>query len=251
MVIKAGTYWGGKVWIRLPEYVSCRILACGHLDEETPFYLQAILRPGMTFFDIGAHYGFYSLLALEHLRETGRIVSFEPTPESFLMLRRNVGDAANVETMPCALSNQTGSAMMSARLSQASAFNRIQNGRDLPGDGSLITIATDTLDSFCAKRSYSPHVIKADVEGHEQQLLEGASRTIRLIKPGLIIETGMSNQPSRPMELLGKAGYRVFGAFGNKLRLIDAGEFQTLPVGFNVLCLHPEGPIPLPEPTQP
>ena len=51
------------------------------------------LRGDMTLVDIGANLGLYTVVSMHHLDENGRIVSFEPHPQSYGFLQKNV--AAN------------------------------------------------------------------------------------------------------------------------------------------------------------
>src|SRR5258708_5511745 len=44
--------------------------------------MQKVLRPGSTFVDIGAHIGYYSLLAARQLGRRGHVLSFEPAPDN-------------------------------------------------------------------------------------------------------------------------------------------------------------------------
>jgi hypothetical protein len=63
--------------------------------------------------------------------------------------------------------------------------------RDYPRAEEIETIEvrTEQLDD-CLPVGYVPHLIKIDVEGAEQQVLEGAVGTIRLHKPIVIFEHG-------------------------------------------------------------
>jgi FkbM family methyltransferase len=54
------------------------------------FFFQKYCRGGMTFVDIGANIGLYTALAMHHLDSTGRIVTFEPHPQSYKFLQKNI-----------------------------------------------------------------------------------------------------------------------------------------------------------------
>ncbi len=56
----------------------------------------------MVFFDVGAHFGYYSLLASTLVGKAGAIHAFEPTPSTFEVLRRNA-DEPNVRVDNVAL----------------------------------------------------------------------------------------------------------------------------------------------------
>ena len=52
--------------------------------------LNQFLRPGLSFFDIGANVGFYTLLASKSVGEKGQVVAFEPNPANLYYLERHV-----------------------------------------------------------------------------------------------------------------------------------------------------------------
>src|SRR5277367_1587873 len=43
-------------------------------------FLWKFLQPGMTFLDVGAHHGLYSIMAAKKLGRDGRVIAFEPSP---------------------------------------------------------------------------------------------------------------------------------------------------------------------------
>src|SRR5712692_7132722 len=86
----AKTFWGGSLDIVLPEAVSTQIWCYGFFEEDVCLFLRRSLRPGMVVIDVGAHFGFFSLLASELVGSEGRIVAVEPMPETFGRLARNV-----------------------------------------------------------------------------------------------------------------------------------------------------------------
>jgi FkbM family methyltransferase len=90
-------------------------LAAGRLFE--PFeteWLENLVRPGDTVFDIGAHIGFYTLLLARLVGPAGKVLAFEPDPANFALLQQNVvlNRYANVALYNLALSSQAGSAAL-------------------------------------------------------------------------------------------------------------------------------------------
>src|ERR1700693_744052 len=69
--------------------VDIRILFDGFELSETLF-IQKYLQPGMVVLDIGAHHGFYSLMACKATGSTGIVHSFEPAPPERACVRRNL-----------------------------------------------------------------------------------------------------------------------------------------------------------------
>ena len=63
--LTATTFWGGRMEIVVPEAVSTQIFRYGFFEEDVCLFLLKSLRPGMVCVDVGAHFGFFTLLASE------------------------------------------------------------------------------------------------------------------------------------------------------------------------------------------
>src|SRR5687768_17481084 len=83
--------------------------AIGH-HRAMPRYFGAHIRRGMTVFDVGANKGQMMLLFAALVGPRGRVVSFEPAPEEFRCLERNVSLNAlrHVTTVHAAASDASG-----------------------------------------------------------------------------------------------------------------------------------------------
>ena len=81
------------------------------LDSET---IHDAFRPGDFFVDVGANIGYYTLLASQLLEESGLVLSLEPEPKNFELLRKNVDHlrAANVQLENFAAHSETKSILV-------------------------------------------------------------------------------------------------------------------------------------------
>jgi hypothetical protein len=83
----------------------------GVLDAGPEFrltrYLLRFLRDDEVFYDVGAHIGFYTLLASSILRR-GRVYGFEPNPYVYRALKANIIGISNAAAYPYALSDRVG-----------------------------------------------------------------------------------------------------------------------------------------------
>ena len=109
------------------------------------------------------------------------------------------------------------------------------SGRSRPGeDGDVVQITVplvrldDTLDP-----DLRPVLVKIDVEGAEQQVIEGALDTLRRCRPTLIFEHGLGSANvfgTEPDDIFGmladEAGYRIFDLDGNGPYLL--GDFKRV-----------------------
>lgn len=186
------------VWFRLE-------LLTGRHESETAAQLRALLRPGMTVLDVGAHVGYYTRLCARLVGPQGRVIAFEPHPRTHEVLRQNVAGLSNVTALPVALAEEEGQAelfdylMMSASgslhydeqmlslqkstLSELDIAPRIRENfpvqrysvRTAPVDALLPELAVARVD-----------VVKMDIEGAEIGALRGMRATIAA-SPGLAL----------------------------------------------------------------
>lgn len=142
------------------------------------------LHEGSTFVDAGANNGYYTILALSRVGKSGRVWSFEPNPDAFGRLSRNIslnGSPGNVELFPVALGSQSGNQelFISRYLDSRSSFTR--QGRH------SIRVQVQRADEIL--KGHHVDWIKIDTEGAEALVLEGLTETLQE-NPGvrLIVE---------------------------------------------------------------
>lgn len=133
-------------------------------------------------FDCGANIGVFSVLASVKANK-GKVYAFEPVPEICELLTRTSENYHNIEVYELALSNQIGNTTMccnSSMLGSAIALN---------GEGELV-VRMDTIDHFVEEHKLKRiDFIKADIEGAERYMLEGAKETMKNFAPKLSICT--------------------------------------------------------------
>jgi len=154
--------------------------------------LDANLRPGMTFVDVGANIGLYSVYAVACVGSQGSVYSFEPDKENMLSLMRNIrycSSKAHITAVESAVSDDATKSTLSffvphdtggAPQSEASLKPSVEGMRE-------VTVHNTTLDAFFSDK---PRVdfIKIDTEGAELLVLKGAAALIKRDRPVLCIE---------------------------------------------------------------
>lgn len=149
-------------------------------------FLKQNLRAGDTFWDCGAHFGLFSVVASRLVGPTGLVLAFEPAPSVREVLAKvvSMNKVFNVIVRPEALSDRTGQTVFYATDSEASNANSlIKQARHSRG----ITIHTSTIDDIASKLSVRADLMKIDVEGAEFALLKGARGVIEAYKPILFL----------------------------------------------------------------
>ena len=94
----------------LRDIISREVCFTGTYEPQETTLVRAILRPGMTFVDVGANWGYFTLLAASLVGTTGRVLSLEPDPRLFSILQENVGRSGldHVTPLQLAAAHQAG-----------------------------------------------------------------------------------------------------------------------------------------------
>jgi len=193
----------------------------GYEPETTPVFYRLAREAGVVL-DVGAHVGYYSLLAAM-ANPAGRVLAFEPLPKAVERFRLNVraNGLSNVELVECAVGDSTGTATFfhmptdAAGVPSSSGLSARFFG--LPffvesGVTSKTEVNVCTLDEVLAERGVGRvGLIKVDTETTEQAVFEGALATLERDHPDLIFEVlpGQGTAPalSRLLEPLGYTFY--------------------------------------------
>jgi FkbM family methyltransferase len=141
-------------------------------------------RAGDTLFDIGANNGIYTLLAAAHARD-GRVVAVEPMAATFARLCENIvlNGFTNVEPYCVAIAASQSLGMLNlSSLEAASSMHSLGEAGLTEQFGEAIVlragIGLTTIDALTATAG-PPSLMKIDVDGGEDDVLAGASSTLR------------------------------------------------------------------------
>ena len=198
--VQGKTFFDLPIQLILPEVVSSAIYRCGFIDFEVDLirFILRYLKPGMTFLDIGAHIGFYSLLASYMVGEKGYVHSFEPTKSIFSLLKENAAVRDNIVTNNSAVWSQNSDIPFNDYGIKYSAFNSTFVARLSEQDRQKLfvektntyTIQTVSIDSYVEQTGLLPDFVKIDAESAEYEILQGMCETLSEVKPILMLEVG-------------------------------------------------------------
>ncbi len=197
------TFWGDRLRVRLPDEISIAIRRHGFIEYELSAFLLRHLRTGATFLDVGAHLGYFTVLAARCVGESGRVVSFEPTPATYALLAQNVAGLGNVTAVPAAVWSSPGTLSLTDHGVGYSPYNSAYRSR-LPAAvrqrvaTTVHEVAAVTLDEFVAARALTPDVVKIDAESAEKNVLEGMGRLLGTVRPVVSLEVGDLDVPGAP-----------------------------------------------------
>jgi FkbM family methyltransferase len=221
-------FTGQRMRVLLPELVGAEIYRNAYIEPNMTRVLLSHLRPGMTFVDVGAHYGYHSLVASEAVGPRGRILAFEPGQRTFQLLSRNVGWLENVSVHSLALASRSGTRDLLDFGYRHSALNTMMGSARVPEAerrqlrGTTYPVACVTLDEFLLSAGLMPDIIKLDAEGSELSILRGMRRILAEGNPMVTVETGdyegmQSPATTASIDFLNTLGYRCL-EYANGLR---------------------------------
>jgi len=200
-LVHAAMPLGTKFWIQIPDglgkglwmYADPRF-DLGYTNGDHEPWIQDLLktelRPGDCYYDVGAHAGFFCLVASRFVGPSGKIVAFEPDPENAATLKANI--AKNGLTQVTILEAAVWSSPGHVTFERASdASNRTQGHVSSANDAGLhrISVPAVRLDDLVFGDGHpAPRLIKMDVEGAEWEALQGARRLLTEAQPKLLCE---------------------------------------------------------------
>jgi len=190
-------------------------LSNGHIcDPPMVAVLTQGLMPGDTFIDIGSHVGYYSMLALQQVLNTGRVLAFEANPATYQVLLANVlmNDAANMHAFNCALGASSGTASFGVNAQDEGQSSLVDGAA--ANAGAVINVAMTTLDMIHAQIALtSVRVVKIDVEGFETQVIDGGRKFFADLRPQRVVFEVNNTDPGKPkyQDLGIRAYFRTLG----------------------------------------
>jgi len=195
IMIKAKTFWDEDMLVAIPEGVSLSIYRYGFFEEGLTRMILEYLKPGMTLFDIGAHFGYFTLLSSALVGNSGRTHSFEPTPSTFNILKANVSNKDNVITNNNAVFSMRKRIFINDYGIKYSAFNSIYDARLSEGIIAKLKVKKYevegiSIDDYVENNALIPDFIKIDAESSEFEILLGMEKTINKFHPIITIEVG-------------------------------------------------------------
>ncbi len=182
----------------------------GLWEPDLSALLAAHLRPGDTYWDIGANAGYHTLYGSRLVGPTGRVLAVEPDPHVAAILREQLAlnGVTNVTVLEAAVGAERGEVLLGLRDNNLN--NALAAVEHAAGEATgTVTVQGTTLDDLLAEYG-RPHVIKMDIEGAERlalpagpELLGGAPR------PRLLLSTHGEDIKAFCLDALRAYGYEV------------------------------------------
>lgn len=164
-------------------------IRAGHFVSPEPDFdhCASLINKGDWVIDVGANVGHYTLKFSVLVGQEGRVIAFEPVPNTFKHLASNAMAArfSNITLFNVAASDQSRHVNIELPVSPSGNLNYYtasitNNG----GDTSAIALSIDSLSL--------PNpitLVKIDAEGHDTAVLAGMTETIKKCRPAIIVES--------------------------------------------------------------
>jgi FkbM family methyltransferase len=216
---KVTPFFGVTMTIALPSGTDILLNGIKSHDSEIRLskFLAKQLKPGEIFIDIGAHHGYYTLLASSLVGESGKVFSVEASHHSFKLLYQNTRNHPGINIYHKAAGEKQEEIIFYEYPGPYAEYNTII--KDAYDNASwrrkvketTTRVETIVLDNLVKEKEISRAIIKIDVEGGEFSVLKGLNQSLPLSGFSVVIEylfsSDISNTHHQAVNLLKENGY--------------------------------------------
>ncbi|MEQ1648129.1 MAG: FkbM family methyltransferase [Hyphomicrobiaceae bacterium] len=189
--------WGDRFLGHVPEAVSSVIWRQGVFEPTTTRYVIDTLKPDDVFVDIGAHFGYFTLLASRLVGPSGKVVAIEAMTSTFEQLSKNVrhNGLENVEVHNAAAYSEATTltfkdfGLVHSSLNTAFEVRGVLEGKTAKFV-SVDVQARRADDILAPLQNRRVALIKIDAESSEEFVLQGLSGTLGRSRPDVLLELG-------------------------------------------------------------
>jgi FkbM family methyltransferase len=160
---------------------------------------------GMTFLDVGAHVGKYTLRAAFRVGNKGKVIAVEPNKENFDVLVKNItlNGLSNCVPLNVAAYSSDGEVLLFK-----GADSTLHSIKEDFGEGSY-KVKARALDNVLEEIGVKKlDLVKIDVEGAELEVLKGMEKTLKKQNPTMIIEI-LRRDEDKVLDYLNHLAYKA------------------------------------------
>ncbi|MEJ8854753.1 FkbM family methyltransferase [Variovorax robiniae] len=245
-----------EIHSREDRYISTQLATDGHWEPFETDVLRRLARPSDFILDLGGNIGWYGVIASKVIGKDGRLLTYEPDPSNYEILKRNLArclPGPSIIARQEAVGDRTGLVKLFL-----SSFN--MGDHHLFDDGEArqaIEVPLNPLDTILRQEERLPDIIKSDTQGSEGQIIRGARNLFAEgWRPTMILEFwpyGLTSSGDNALDLwhqLCSLGYEMYEVNEErpKLYLITTPMMQQLlntvltvesQAFINILAIHP------------
>ncbi len=200
--------------LEIGDWVQQHLYFLGEYEPSEFLAVQRIVQPGATVIDIGANIGWYTLNLAEWVGSEGRVIGFEPFPQNFQSLEKNIqlNTFNNITAENIAIGQEEGELILH--------LNTKENNRGMvsviPTDNAIHeSVKVTTLDLYLTQNPVEKlDFIKIDIEGNEYSALLGMHKTLENFSPAILLEIRdlpeLKELNTKCLNLLNSMGYKQY-----------------------------------------
>lgn len=243
------TKQGFKINVSPREHLGSPVYFFREIDTEMSNFIAFSLLPGMRAIDIGAEKGWYSLLMGHCVGDQGSVHSFEPVPQNYERLKKNIdlNGFSWIQANQIALADKDYESQITVHPPPTSAgepdFNTGLSYLTDQKSHNTIKIQCQKLDTYASLRELNKvHLVKIDVEGQELNVLKGGIAFFEKHKPTIVIEYNPATCARAGYSIdildnyLKEMGYQTF-VISSILARFSLKNMST-DIFYNIACIH-------------
>jgi FkbM family methyltransferase len=165
---------------------ACHVMLDGYWEIWLTLFFARTVQPGMTVIDVGANFGYYTVLFGHAVGAGGRVISIEPVPTTAAILRKTIelnGLARRTQLVTAAAGHRDdGEVHIVVPPGEPKNATVVAQ----PAEGSIM-VPSITIDRLTRNLSRLD-LVKIDAEGAEVSILAGMRETIDRFKPKILLE---------------------------------------------------------------
>ena len=193
---------GCQFYCSLRDEISREVFFAGTYDPQESAFLRDILCPGMTFVDVGANWGLFTLMAAQLVGKEGRVLAIEADPRVFQELKSNVeyNQLPQIQIVDVAVADREGQMVLAGHDESSSNHGVSRLVSEGSSTATKFTVRSRPLDSVLDDAGVDAvDLLKIDVEGAEDMVLAGMEdglksgryqRVLLEVHPALLAERG-------------------------------------------------------------
>ena len=158
------------------------------------------------FVDVGANIGKYTIMISNQINNNGKIISIEPHPDNFKILKKNINlnKCKNVIPLNFACWNKKGTLKLFSHEDQPLLASAIKQSEK------YVTVSAESLDNILKKvKIKNVDFVKLDVEGAESKVLEGMKTMLKSGKTKIIFEAWNDKYVNDCRKILETYNYKI------------------------------------------
>ena len=211
----------GHKFLAIDEPVFLHLRMEGYYERALSDITRRVLRPGDTAIDIGANFGWYTMLMCRAVGEAGFVHAVEPNPKMLPVLKRNIelnGYSNRVKLLEGGLGESRTESVLLAESSQSAVGYVRPKGADDDGRAERHSIQVYAMNDVFGHLADSVVLVKMDVEGFEPQVMGGGGKIFGGESPPVL-------QIEFNVEALKRQGTDI-AAFAAKLNALPMKKFS-------------------------